>query len=134
MKQIILVLLVFTIGCQELPKQQEKINLETFLIGDMWCDNEPNFTLCFEYMNDRVIMSIGDSDKLGDADKETLNYINYKIDNENNKIFQEIIFPVTSKQPTEERMFFEIGVIHKDTISLRKQGEKAKNNLIRIKL
>ena len=66
MKQIILTLLVFAIGCQELPKQQEKINLETFLIGDMWCDIIPNYSFCLEYMNDRVILGIGDSDKLED--------------------------------------------------------------------
>ncbi len=131
MKQIILTLLVFAIGCQELPKQQEKINLETFLIGDMWCDIIPNYSFCLEYMNDRVILGIGDSDKLEDSDKGTLNYINFKIDNENNKIFQELIFP-KGNISSEETWSMEIEVIHKDTISIRRQGETFKNKLTRL--
>tara|TARA_B100001057_G_scaffold491832_1_gene582927 strand:- start:732 stop:1139 length:408 start_codon:yes stop_codon:yes gene_type:complete len=130
---ITLILLVFAIGCQELPKQQEKINLETFLIGDMWCDVIPNYSFCLEYMNDRVILGIGDSDKLEDSDKGPLNYINFKIDNENNKIFQELIFP-KGNISSEETWSLEIEVIYKDTISIRRQGETFKNKLTRIKL
>ena len=56
MKQIILVLLVFTIGCE--PKE-EKINLETFLIGDIWCyDNVKNKKICFEFTSDAVVVNV----------------------------------------------------------------------------
>ena len=44
---ITLILLVFTIGCE--PKK-EKINLETFLIGDIWCNDKlKTEKICFEF-------------------------------------------------------------------------------------
>ena len=55
MKQIILILLIFIIGCE--PKE-EKINLETFLIGDIWCNDKlKTGKICFEFTSGSVIIT-----------------------------------------------------------------------------
>tara|TARA_B100000575_G_C23102652_1_gene636266 strand:+ start:105 stop:467 length:363 start_codon:yes stop_codon:yes gene_type:complete len=120
MKQIILILLIFIIGCE--PKK-EKINLETFLIGDLWCyDNVKNIKICFEFTSGAVIVN-------ANGEKMNLTHKIVKTDYDTNTIYSEIGYGGTM-----EGVINTWKVLHKDTIQFRQQGDDDKNIIWRVKL
>ena len=120
MKQVILILLIFIIGCE--PKE-EKINLETFLIGDIWCnDKVKTGKICFEFLLDNVITS-------ANGEKMNLTHKIVKTDYDTNTIYSQIGYGELM-----EGVINTWKVLHKDTIQYRQQGMDEKIIMWRVKL
>ena len=102
MKQVILILLIFIIGCE--PKK-EKINLETFLIGDIWCTTEAPTAkksggkLCFEFTSDAMIAGGGEK-------KERFEHKIVKTDYDTNTIYSELGYEGTMEGVINTWRFF----------------------------